>query len=139
MTITEMTDVTVDARAQAVADVQQLHLDFKSAQEEIAQLKADLNRERDRVTILTDERVRFRAESNIYRTKLIELATAMGNIGLLTGQAQTIMLATNELLNEVDGHGEDASMLDSEGIAANKLKMDNLLGAVSKELGTNTL
>ena len=87
-----------ERRAAALAEIETMQHDLDAARVEIDQLKADLHQADDRMVLLMDERLRLRGEANVYRTSLIELATAMGNINLLTGRAVDIMLKANELL-----------------------------------------
>jgi len=101
-----MTDISVnggenhgalDHRVAALAEVAQMHQDLISANDEIASLKREIDREQDRVSLLIGERDRYRHEATVFRSKLIELATAMANIGLLTMQAQEIMKIAQEM------------------------------------------
>ena len=87
----------LERRAAALASVQAMHDELNACHEEIGQLKADLNRAEDRVVLLCEERNKYRAEALVFRSRLIELATAMTNIGLLTVTAQNIMTTVNEL------------------------------------------
>lgn len=92
-----VTNDAVDRRAAVIADVKQMHDDFIALQQEIGQLRADLNRERDRVAMMIEERDRYRSEAMLFRNLLIELATQQTNIGLLTVKAQEIMRTVNDL------------------------------------------
>jgi len=87
----------MDRRAAALADVRQMSEDLHNAHAEIEQLKADLNQERDRCVMLVEDRNRHRHDALIYRAKLIELATSMANIGLLTVTAQELVRVAQEL------------------------------------------
>ena len=99
----------LERQASVLADIQQMHEDFQLAREEIAQLKADLHHSEDRVSLLIAEKdnmeermtgqiEKSQAETILFRDKLVELSTAMTNIGLLTITAQEIMKAVSELL-----------------------------------------
>ena len=99
----------LDRQAAVLADIQQMHMDFQQLREDHAQLKADLHHEEDRVSLLIAEKdkmetalkaeiVKSNAEAVLFRDKLVELSTAMTNIGLLTITAQEIMKAVSELL-----------------------------------------
>lgn len=96
-----------DRHAAALADVRAMHDELTSARATITDLNNDIHRLQDRVTLLVDERDRFRAESVVFRTKLIELATSMTNIGLLTVKAQEIVHTVEEL-NRADTEGAAA-------------------------------
>jgi hypothetical protein len=95
----------IERRAAALADVQQMHDDLISAHDEIGQLKADLARETDRCAMLVEDRNRHRRDGMIYRDKLVELATAMTNIGLLTAPAHEIMRTVRELVDAASDAG----------------------------------
>jgi len=90
----------MERRAAALADIQQMHDDLNEAHETIGQLRADLNRETDRCVMLAEERNRFRHDALVYRDKLVELATSMANIGLMTVSAQEIMRVAHELTDK---------------------------------------
>lgn len=94
------TTVRHEARAKALAEIQQMESELSSAHKRLDDLEAQLARADDRMVLLCDERDRYRAEANIFRARLIELATAMSNIGLLTQKAQDIMMVVNELVGE---------------------------------------
>lgn len=86
-----------DRRIEAIAEVKQMHDDILALRDENGQLKADLHREQDRVTLVLEERNRYRHESVQFRKLLIELATQMTNISLLTVKAQEVVRAVHEL------------------------------------------
>lgn len=86
-----------DRRIEAIAEVKQMHDDLIALREENGQLKADLNRERDRVAMMIEERDRYRHESARFRSLLIELSTQMSNISLLTVKAQDVVRAVHEI------------------------------------------
>jgi len=98
----------VDRLAEAVGDVQAMHQELVAALSEVGELRTALNRETDRVLILTEAHDRWRAEALIFRTKLIELATQMASIGLLTITAQEVIKTVNELNNAGDTPNEKA-------------------------------
>ena len=89
--------IAIERRASALAEVTKMQQDLILAHDEINSLKRDLDRVEDRVVLLTEERARYRQEAILYRTKLVELATSMANIGLLTMQAQEIMQTVKEI------------------------------------------
>jgi hypothetical protein len=92
-----VTDVEKDYRVAALAQVNQMHNDLISANNAITQYRIDLNRERDRVAMMVEERDRYRHESLRLRKMLVELTTQMANIGLLTRRAEDYVNAINEL------------------------------------------
>ncbi len=89
---------TASIQAQAVAEVRKMYEDLAACHETIGQLKADLNREKDRVTLVAEERARYRAEANAYRALLIELSTTQTNIGLMCDKATGVMKKIDEIL-----------------------------------------
>jgi len=84
-------------RVAALAQVTQMHDDLVDANATIAQLRIDLGREQDRVTLMVEERDRYRHESIKLRKLLVELATQMANIGILTRKAEECVIVINEL------------------------------------------
>lgn len=84
-------------RAEALARIQQTDHDLSAARETIDQLKADLAKCHNRCDILAEERNKYRAEALVFRKKLVELATSMTNIGLLTVSSQELMKTVDEL------------------------------------------
>lgn len=95
----------LDRRAAAIADVHQMHEDLRKALDVIGQLKADLNRERDRCALLLQDRRRLSAEMHVFRDKCMELATVVSNIGLQTITANNIVMTVRELTERA---GEEA-------------------------------
>lgn len=91
-----------DLYAEALALVNGMKEELASCHTEIGQLKADLHRSEDRCEMLDEERRRHRAESLVFRTKLIELATVQSNIGLMTTTANSIMSTVHELTTEAE-------------------------------------
>jgi uncharacterized coiled-coil DUF342 family protein len=90
-------------QARAVQEVQAMHDRVEAQMQDIERLSRDLQKADDRIGLLVDERNRLRKESNTYRSKLVELATAMTNINLLTGAATEIMNSVRETIEHVDG------------------------------------
>lgn len=103
-----MNDISAtERRAQALAEISQMQTELIAAKKEVADMREDLHRAEDRVTIMIEERDRYRGESTVYRTKLVELATSMANIGLLTVKAQEIMMTVKLLTDgETQEHAE---------------------------------
>ena len=83
--------------ASALVTVTNMKDELAAARDTIATLRADLGRETDRCVMLDEERRRHRAESLVFRSKLIELATVQSNIGLLTTSSNDIMRTVHEL------------------------------------------
>ncbi|WP_130582866.1 hypothetical protein [Bradyrhizobium sp. Leo170] len=105
---------SLEGYAAALANIGSMVNDLTDARAIIGQLRADLHREQDRLELLLEERNRFRSEALVFRTKLIELATAMANIGLLTTQAQSIVLTVHELDNAATPSTESLDKLEAE-------------------------
>ena len=107
---------TVDPRVEALAQIQQMHNDLMRAHEEIGQLKADLHREQDRVTMVSEERSRYRAEANAYRALLAELAANQTSIGLIAQKSESVMRKLDEILAaETPPDGEEHKTKLPEG------------------------
>ena len=90
-------NIDSEHRVAALAQVTQMHDDLVDANATIAQLRIDLGREQDRVTLMVEERDRYRHESIKLRKLLVELATQMANIGILTRKAEECVIVINEL------------------------------------------
>src|SRR6187431_3623819 len=90
-------DVENQYRVAALARVNQMHDDLINANAVINQLRVDLNREHDRVTLTLEERDRYRHEAVRMRKLLIELTTQMANIGLLTRKAEECVSIISEM------------------------------------------
>lgn len=85
------------ARAQAIAEVTRMEQEIGLLHDENERLSRELNRAEDRVTMVLEERDRWRRDATVYRDHLVELATAMSNIGLMTVKAGEIMDSVKEL------------------------------------------
>jgi uncharacterized coiled-coil DUF342 family protein len=86
----------VNQRAEALAQVRQMHDDLTDAQAIIGQLKADLHREQDRCVMMVEERDKYRADADLLRNQLLKVCTTVANIGLLTKEAEAVVLTVNE-------------------------------------------
>jgi uncharacterized coiled-coil DUF342 family protein len=113
-----MNDQAADRRAQAIAEVTKMQDDLGVCHKEIATLRRDLDRETDRCAMMVEERDRYRIESGVYKTKLIELARSMANIGLLTRQAEEVMMTVNELAEAETPEQAAAAVDDARRMAA---------------------
>ncbi|MEY9493716.1 hypothetical protein [Bradyrhizobium elkanii] len=100
----------LDRHAAVLADIKKIQDDLIETRDANAQLHADLHREQDRVALLVEDRDRWRQEALVFRTRLIELATAMANIGLLTRAAEGVVLT--ELTGTEKATGEAVGKLD---------------------------
>ena len=104
-----------ERHAQALADIRAMHDELGECHEKIGQLRADLNRAEDRIVLLNEERDRYRSESHLFRSKLVELATQQANIGLLTVKANEIMLIVKELTTPEPSSALDLIKRTTEG------------------------
>lgn len=98
----QMTTIAVstsdqERRAAALADIKHMHDQLTDAMATIGQLKADLHREEDRCEMLQDALKTSRHAELTVRKLLIELATQMSNISLLTVKAQEVVKTVNEM------------------------------------------
>jgi hypothetical protein len=73
-----------------------MHENLLTAMEEIVQLKADLHREQDRCIMMVEERDKYRADADLLRTQLMKVCTTVANIGLLTKEAEAVVLTVTE-------------------------------------------
>jgi len=86
----------INQRAEALAQVKQMHDDLLAAQAEIGQLKADLRREEDRCVMAIESRNKYRTDADLLRNQLMKICTTVANIGLLTEEAKAIVLTVDE-------------------------------------------
>lgn len=106
-TITAHPDVVASRRATAIAEVQKMQSDLMLAHDEVATLKREAERLQDRIELILDERNKYRAEAHVFRVKLIELATQMSNINLMTVKANEITMTVNTLIAEEQTREQD--------------------------------
>ncbi len=97
------------ARAQALAEINKMQTDLIEAHGQIERLTRELRNQQDRVSLLMEERERFRNEARLYNKKLIELATAVSNIGLLTRTAEDVMRTIEEMEEEMQQTTQQAA------------------------------
>ncbi len=105
----EHPSAAAERRATALDEINKMQQDLILSHDNAASLKRELERAEDRCAIVTEERDRYRRHAHIYRGKLIELATAVANIGLLTVSAQEIMKTVNELITKAESPEEAAT------------------------------
>ena len=86
-----------ERRAAALAEVNHMNESLAAAMDHIAQLKADLHREEDRVVMMVEERDRYRNESIRFRKLLIVLSTKMVNASLLMDLAKDVLVEIEEI------------------------------------------
>lgn len=84
---------------EAVARVQQLQTEHSLQGKTIAELNRRLEQASDRISMLSDEARAAKRDAKIYLKHLVALASAMSNIGLLTGKAQELMLTVQETID----------------------------------------
>ena len=97
-----MNDSRANELASALATVNSMRDELHSCHDTIAQLKADLNAANSRIELLDESRRRYRAESLLFRAKLVELATIQSNIGLIVRRADEITSAVSELMEKAE-------------------------------------
>ncbi len=100
------------ARIQALAEVSRMDETIATLHDKVAQLERDLGRAEDRVSLLVEERDRYRRDAFVYRDKLVELATAQANIGLLTVKAGEIMAVVADLTKDAPQTQDRAAIVD---------------------------
>lgn len=101
-----MTDITsqaytrapspIERRAGALAELRQLHSDFEILERKSREQERIIDRLTDRNNILLDELRTTRQHERVATNKLIRLATAMSNIGMLTHEAEEIVRSARE-------------------------------------------
>jgi hypothetical protein len=95
---TQMHYVEADERrAAALAEVKYMSDELFALRELVGQLKADLNREADRVVMMVEERDRYRHESIRFRKLSLRLATKMVNAALLMEEAKDTLREIDEV------------------------------------------
>ena len=85
-----------DRRAAALADIRHMHDELTDAQATIGQLRADLHREQDRCVMLVESRDKYRTDADLLRSQLLKICTTVANIGLLTKEAEAVVMTVNE-------------------------------------------
>jgi len=105
-----------DRRAQALAEIRSMQTELMEAHSKIDALERELARSQDTLSLVAEERKTYRDDSLLFRAKLIELATSMANIGMLTTTAQEIMmtigpLTTSQTQQQVAQESSEASKL----------------------------
>jgi hypothetical protein len=88
-----MNDDALERRAQAFAEMQDQLQELDRAKATIAELERNKGRCEDRIALLVEDRDKYRREAGVFRTKLIELATSMANISMLTQTAEQVRAA----------------------------------------------
>lgn len=117
----EHPSAAAERRATALDEINKMQQDLIVAHDEAAGLKRELERAEDRIALLNEERDRYRRQAHVYRGKLIELATAVANIGLLTQTAQEVMKVTSELIARAETSEESRAEQDSAAEAVKRL------------------
>ena len=101
-----MTDITrqsyvrppspIERRADALAELRQLHSDFEVLEKRSKDQERFIERLTDRNNLLLDELRTSRQHERVATNKLIRLATAMANIGMLSREAEEIVRSARE-------------------------------------------
>lgn len=145
-----MTDTTTnphEARARALAEISQMQTDIVAAHKRVEDLEREQTTLNDRIVLLINDRQAYRSEAMLYRSKLIELATSMANIGLLTQEAQKIMATVKTLGSDESPEQAAAEQESAREIVANLPSIDDerlsaveqaLRGAVGSAVGGET-
>src|SRR4051812_28517531 len=98
MAVTQLQLVNdVTRRAEALAEIQEMHHQLSEAHAEIDQLKADLHREQDRVMMMIEERDRYRHESVRFRKLALTLAVKLTDAALILDRAKDEMHTIDEV------------------------------------------
>jgi hypothetical protein len=86
-----------EVRQSILQNIHNMERELTAQVARVAELERALQTSEDRVYILSQDRQKYLQEAKLYRGKLIELATSMANIGLLTRDAEQIMMTVKEL------------------------------------------
>jgi len=87
-----------DRRAQALAEISIMEIELIDAKSRIDVLQRSLDHANDRLVLVAEERLKYRDDAFLLRAKIVELATSMANIGLLTSKATEIMTAIGPMV-----------------------------------------
>ena len=90
----------LDRHAAALSDIKDMHDQLTDALATIGQLRADLHREQDRVTMLVEERDKYRADADLLRNQLLKMCTTVVNMGLLAREAEAVLMTVDERATE---------------------------------------
>lgn len=109
-----------ERRAQALAEITQMQQENVELKQQVDRLQSEMrdretvlqreiNKQQVRAEIAEEDRTKYRAESHLYRGKMIELATTISHIRRATDAAEKISATANAIL-----HGETLDELETE-------------------------
>jgi len=121
-----MTDITtrqayarpvsrVEQRADALAEMRQLHSDFEVLQHKAEDQARLIDRLNDRNGLLLDQLRISQQNERIAVRKLIRLATAMSSIGMLSREAEEIVKSAREWQEDEGQQDEQAAEITTQG------------------------
>lgn len=116
-----------ERRAQALAEITQMQTDLVASNQRVTSLEAklrdqettmqrEINKQEARAEIAEKSAAMYRAESHLYRGKMIELATTVSNVRKMTDEAEKITATVNAIL-----HGETEEEFADEEATAKEL------------------
>lgn len=142
----------LERRAQALAEITKMQEELIASNQRIAELERQLsdqqtmmqreiNRQQARAEVAEEERAKYRAESHIYRGKMIELATSMSNVGKLVREAEKIAatanaLRTGETVQEAEAEQQEAAAIVSSLPQRSPQSQEELERELSEILGS---
>ena len=130
--MTPIPSPAAERQASALMEIKQMHDELNAAKAAIAQLKADLHREEDRVIMMVEERDRYRHEALRLRKLLNELTTQMTNISLLARKAEEFVREVDEMDSAATPPTAEIDKMEKSAIsqlqAAAQLRTEELSG-----------
>ena len=114
----------LDRHAEAIAQVTSMRDQINAQMEHIDALKRELQTERDRVALLTEERARWRTDAMACRTFVTKLATIQESINRATEGAARIL----DDMAQMDSNATTKESIDdtTKTIEENLAKMRNI-------------
>ena len=95
--MTPIPSPAAERQASALMEIKQMHDELNAAKAAIAQLKADLHREEDRVIMMVEERDRYRHEALRFRKLLMKLVIRHANAAMILEEAKEIVQEIDEI------------------------------------------
>lgn len=97
----------IQRRAEALAELQQLHAEYAGLQLQCDDQRRQLDRLEDRNSLLLDELRTAQQNERVVTRKLMRLACAMANIGALSREAEAIVRSAKEWHDDETAQAEN--------------------------------
>lgn len=127
-------ETAIVRRGEAIAHVRALEERVAQLESLNGKLEATVARLDDRCTLLDEERQRYRAQAEGYRAGLIELASDMGAVGLLTQRAQATADRVNAIIaseGPPDRHEDETEAHTSRASEALRVHQPEFVESIS--------